>query len=61
MKAKLQIGSGSLSWATWSRIKSLEDIGLYFLPVKEFDVIVFSPGATLKDEVLKISLVQMQA
>merc|ERR1712189_124067 len=36
------------------KIKSLEEIYLYSLPIKEFEIIDFFLGAALKDEVLKI-------
>ncbi|XP_033085297.1 40S ribosomal protein S2-like [Trachypithecus francoisi] len=40
------------------KIKSLEEIYLFSLPIKESEIIDFFPGATLKDKVLKIRLVQ---
>merc|ERR1712001_641306 len=36
------------------KIKSLEEIYLYSLPIKEFEIIDFFLGPSLKDEVLKI-------
>merc|ERR1719399_1782189 len=42
------------------KIKSLEEIYLYSLPIKEFEIIDFFLGAALKDEVLKIMPVQKQ-
>ena len=42
------------------KIKSLEEIYLYSLPIKEHDIIYMFIGPALKDEVLKIMPVQKQ-
>lgn len=42
------------------KINSLEEIYLYSLPIKEFEIIDFFLGRTLRDEVLKIMPVQKQ-
>jgi len=42
------------------KIKSLEEIYRFSLPIKEFEIIDFFIGKTLKDEVLKIMPVQKQ-
>ncbi|EDW28368.1 GL18987 [Drosophila persimilis] len=42
------------------KIKSLEEIYLYSLPIKEFEIIDFFLGSALRDEVLKIMPVQKQ-
>jgi len=42
------------------KIKSLEEIYRFSLPIKEFEIIDFFIGSTLKDEVLKIMPVQKQ-
>uniref|UniRef100_A0A8C7ERL6 40S ribosomal protein S2 n=1 Tax=Neovison vison TaxID=452646 RepID=A0A8C7ERL6_NEOVI len=42
------------------KIKSLEEIYLFSLPIKEPEIIDFFPGGILKDEVLKILPVQNQ-
>lgn len=42
------------------KIKSLEEIYLYSLPIKESEIIDFFLGSALKDEVLKIMPVQKQ-
>uniref|UniRef100_A0A8C4REV9 40S ribosomal protein S2 n=1 Tax=Erpetoichthys calabaricus TaxID=27687 RepID=A0A8C4REV9_ERPCA len=42
------------------KIKSLEEIYLYSLPIKESKIIDFFLGSSLKDEVLKIMPVQKQ-
>ncbi|EHB14516.1 40S ribosomal protein S2 [Heterocephalus glaber] len=42
------------------KIKSLEEIYLFSLPIKESEIIDFFPGTSLMDEVLKIMPVQEQ-
>ena len=42
------------------KIKSLEEIYLYSLPIKEHEIIDMFIGPALKDEVLKIMPVQKQ-
>ena len=42
------------------KIKSLEEIYLYSLPIKEHEIIYMFIGPALKDEVLKIMPVQKQ-
>jgi len=44
------------------KIRSLEDIYLFSLPIKEYQIVdYFIPDPTLKDEVMKISPVQKQS
>ena len=42
------------------KIKKLEDIFLFSMPVKEYQIVEFFLGAALKDEVMKIMPVQKQ-
>lgn len=43
-----------------TKIRTLEEIYLYSLPIKEFEIIDYFLGTALKDEVLKIMPVQKQ-
>ena len=42
------------------KIKSLEQIYLFSMPVKEYQIVEYFLGASLKDEVMKIMPVQKQ-
>jgi small subunit ribosomal protein S2e len=42
------------------KVKPLEEIYLFSLPIKESEIIDFFLGASLKDKVAKIKLVQKQ-
>ena len=46
--------------AAQGKIKSLEQIYLFSLPVKEYQIVEAFLGAALKDEVMKIMPVQKQ-
>ena len=42
------------------KIRSIEQIYLFSLPVKEYQIVEYFLGASLKDEVMKIMPVQKQ-
>lgn len=42
------------------KIKKLEDIFLFSMPIKEYQIVEFFLGTALKDEVMKIMPVQKQ-
>lgn len=42
------------------KIKKLEDIFLFSMPIKEYQIVEFFLGSALKDEVMKIMPVQKQ-
>jgi small subunit ribosomal protein S2e len=46
--------------ATQGKIKSLESIYLFSMPVKEYQIVEYFLGSALKDEVMKIMPVQKQ-
>ena len=46
--------------APQGKIKSLEQIYLFSMPVKEYQIVEYFLGSALKDEVMKIMPVQKQ-
>lgn len=52
--------AGTIRYVPQGKIRKLEDIFLYSMPIKEHQIVEFFLGTALKDEVMKIMPVQKQ-